>query len=245
MQYPSLRTIIFGLAVLTGTTSATVSLASFIPRIDNLPIQCSNVYNSRIEGCTAEDFNPTATCSSACVQGLVKITEAVNSGCSNVDVGETSIIGVFQNGLGIQALCPGVTVTTISSTSSSTTAPAQTSTQAVASTTSTTSTSETEDDEPSSTSSAGLLTDPGATGTFTTSTVNAPPTSAAQPGASSTDTNNSASPSGVANSQLSNADSGGGSPFDVVATGESSRLRVVDVSMATLLATALLFVACA
>lgn len=244
MQYSSLRAVIFGLVALAGTTSATVSLASFIPRIDNLPTQCANVYNARIEGCTADDFKSTATCSSACVQGLVKITEAVAKDCINVDAGETSIIGVFQNGLGIQALCPGVTVTIISSTSSSTTVAAQTSTSAVASTTSTTSTtstSETTTSEPSSTSSGGLITDPGATGTFVASTVNAPATSAAQP--SSAEPQSSASASQKVNSQLSNSDSGGGSPFDVVATGSSSRLRVIDVSVASLLATSLLFVA--
>lgn len=242
MHYPSLRAVIFGLAALASTTSATVSLASFIPRIDTLPSQCASVYNSKIDGCTAEDFKKSATCSSACVQGLVKITEAVNRSCKDVDVGETSIIGVFQSGFGIQSLCPGVTVTTIASTSSSTQAPAQTSTHAVpstTSTTSTTSTAETQDVQPSSTSSGGILVDPSATATLVTSAVNAPP----EP--SSTENSNLASPSRVANSQLSNADSGGGSPFDVVATASSSRLRVTEVGMAALSAMALLFVACA
>ena len=245
MHYPSLRAVIFGLTALVGSTSASVSLASFIPRVDNLPSQCANIYNAKIEGCTAADFAQSATCSNACVQGLVKITEAVNRACQDVDVGETSIIGVFQNGLGIQSLCPGVTVTTISSTSSSTRAPAQTSTEAVASTTSTTSTSETQDAQSSSTSSGGLITDPKATATLVTSAVNAPPTTAAQAEPSPTGNSESAKPSGKANSQLSNADSGGGSPFDVVATASSPRLRVTDVRMAALLAIALLFVACA
>ncbi|KAF1849433.1 uncharacterized protein K460DRAFT_354282 [Cucurbitaria berberidis CBS 394.84] len=257
MQNPSLRAVIVGLVALAGTTSASVSLASFIPRIDNLPAQCASVYNSRIDGCTPDDFKPTATCSAVCVQGLAKITEAVIARCKDVDVGETSIIGVFQNGLGIQALCPGVTVTTISSIASSTRAAVPTSTRAVASTTLTTpttstasttstpSTSQTKDGQLSSTSSGGLLIDPSATGTFTTSTVNAPPTSAGQPGASSTGNSNAVKPSQVPNSQLSNTDSGGGSPFDVVATGLAGRLQVTDVCTATLLAIALLVVACA
>lgn len=242
---PSLPSVIIGLAALAAPLSTAVSLASFIPRIDILSSQCSTVYNAQIAGCTAEDFKPAATCSAACVQGLVKIEEGVKKNCANIDVGETSIIGVFQNGIGIQALCPGVTVTTISSSSSTTKATSQTSTTQAVAATSTTSTSQAAAATSSSASSGGLILDPSATATFATLTVSAAPTNSVQPGTSSTGNNLSAQPSQFRNSQLSNTDSGGGSPFDVVATGSSSQLRVVHVSMATLIATALLFVTCA
>ncbi|OAL48909.1 hypothetical protein IQ07DRAFT_600776 [Pyrenochaeta sp. DS3sAY3a] len=237
MRSPSLRTAITGLAVLAGTASA-VSLSSFTPRIDILPSACAAVYNAKIDGCVASDFNPGATCTSACVQGLVKIGEAVLRSCANVDVGETSIIGVFQNDLGIQALCPGVTVTTIPSSTSTTRAPSQTTTSPA---TTTSTSTENDDDEPSSTSSGGLIVDPSATGG---TTANTQPTNAVQPVASSPASSPAAQSSPVGNSQLSNADSGGGSPFDITASG-SSQLQAVGPALAALIATALLFVACA
>ncbi|KAH7385955.1 hypothetical protein BKA66DRAFT_400666, partial [Pyrenochaeta sp. MPI-SDFR-AT-0127] len=238
----SLPSVIIGLTALAAPLSAAVSLASFIPRIDILSSQCSTVYNAQIGGCVADDFKPAATCSAACVQGLVKIEEAVKKNCADIDVGETSIIGVFQNGIGIQALCPGVTVTTLSSSTSTTKATSQTSTTQAAATTVTTSNSQTDAAKSSSASTGGLTLDPSATATLATLTVSAAPSSSGAPGASSTGNNLSAQPSQLRNSQLSNSDSGGGSPFDVVATGSSSQLRIVDISMATLLATALLFI---
>jgi hypothetical protein len=251
------------LALLASTTSATtVSLASFIPRIDNLPSACGKVYNTVIAGCVASDFSKGTTCSAACVRGLNAIAQEVQSECANVDAGEISIIGVFQNGLGIQSLCPGVTVVTGSSSSekqtSTTTEVQKTSTQAVvtattkesssaAETTSTaaSSTTEADDGEESSTaqvsasssssSTGGLTLDPNATGAVTTTAVVAPPT----------DTATSSTKGAAATAQLSNADSGGGSPFDIVATGSSPQGRVFDSSVAGLLATAVLLVACA
>jgi hypothetical protein len=72
--------------------------------------------------------------------------------------------------------------------------------------------------------------DPNATGTFTSSA--APPTDTAQA-------------TQAPNAQLSNADSGGGSPFDVVAAGASSQLKTLDVSIAGLLAAAIALLASA
>lgn len=232
-----------GLTVFASTVSATVSLASFVPRIDNLLTQCATVYNYKIDGCVASDFSITSRCSATCVQGLVKITDAVLKSCADVDVGETSIIGVFQNGLGIQALCPGVTVTTGSSSTSTTTRVTSISSTQVAATTtaartSTTSTTQSSAPQSSSTSSGGLNIDPSATASLTTS-INASPTNVVQPGTSST-----AKPSQVAGSQLSNSDSGGGSPFDVVAVGASSHLRTFDIGVTCIIATALLLVTC-
>lgn len=253
MGSSSLRAALLALVLASTSSATTVSLASFIPRIDNLPKSCNAVYTSSISGCVADDFKSGATCSAACVRGLSAIAESVKDKCANVDAGELSIIGVFQNGLGIQSLCPGVTITTISSESAgktdTKTLEQATSTQAVLTTTSftnsaiqatsTSSSSNTDaedgDEEPtssaqttsSSSSTGGLVLDPNATGTFTASVI--PPTDTAQA-------------TQAPNAQLSNADSGGGSPFDVVAVGASSQLRTLEISIASLcgLAVALL-----
>ncbi|KAF1927799.1 uncharacterized protein M421DRAFT_15796, partial [Didymella exigua CBS 183.55] len=91
------------LASLAAATSD-ISLSQFTPRINNLPTECKAVYTSTIDGCTASDFSSSATCSAQCVAGLTRIAASVKSGCRNVDVGETSIIGVFQNDIGVAAL---------------------------------------------------------------------------------------------------------------------------------------------
>jgi hypothetical protein len=71
--------------------------------------------------------------------------------------------------------------------------------------------------------------DPNAsTATIATSTAAAVPTLVTDP---------SSAPNG--NSQLSNSDSGGGSPFDVVATGAAPQLLITKAGLTTLLASIL------
>jgi hypothetical protein len=114
----TLRSIALSFAILVTGASATVSLSSFTPRVDNIDnTQCRAAYTTTIKGCVASDFSPPNRCSSACVQGLVDIGALIQRVCANVDVGETSIIGVFQFGIGIASLCPGVEVVTITSKS--------------------------------------------------------------------------------------------------------------------------------
>jgi len=214
------------------------------------------VYTSGISGCVEGDFiamggsTSTPVCSTACVQGLARIQDAILKSCAGVAVGETSIIGAFQNGLGLRALCPGVTVTTRSPSTApltttqvavetstepaATTAPSRTS----LSTANTSSTSKTEGTPSSSTPSAGSAVDPSATAsTLPSSTVAA---------RSSTDAKSSTAgpnPSQAANRQLSNAESGGGSPFDVVAVGSASQRTVLGGTASLLVATVVLLVA--
>jgi uncharacterized cupin superfamily protein len=251
----------------TSASTEDVTLASFSPQINEnkLSTSCAKVYNTAIAGCTPSDFDATkqAVCTAACLRGLSAITDEVKSGCAGVDVGELSIIGVFQNGVGTKILCPKAADVTSSrsSVASETTAVVRPSTTAAATTkkeSSTTaqvtssaaasSTTETDDGEESSTaqetssssSTGGLPLDPNATGTLTTTTVVALPTDTAS---SST---NGAAATPAPNAQLSNADSGGGSPFDVQATGSSPQLRAFDIAAgATLLATTLMFIVCA
>jgi hypothetical protein len=219
----------FLLMGIVAATGGDIALSSFTPRIDNLPSQCKSVYNSKIDGCTPSDFagNP---CSQSCLRGLAQIGDAVKKSCSSVDVGETSIIGVFQNDIGIAALCPN-NRNSPSTTAESSTA-AQTSTRASSTDTSTrTSTSSSSSTAPTSKSSTASSRRPtesnASTVTFATpteTTAPSPTTDASERG----------------NTQLSNADSGGGSPFDVVATGSGSQLRHATLGMvvAVLLAAA-------
>ncbi|KAH9866986.1 hypothetical protein IAQ61_007576 [Plenodomus lingam] len=251
MGFSTLRIAILGLTLLVSTTSATISLSNFTPRIDNLPAQCATVYTTNIEGCVAGDFSSTdgstPICSEACLQGLAKIQNAVSQSCAGVDVGETSIIGVFQNGLGLRALCPAGTVTSqSSSTTKTTTTKVSVPPRSSAGATTTTSSAEsvrpsgvasassppgTEDAQSSSLSGSRPSLD-----TFTTSAqaTNVAPSSTAR-----------ASTTRAPSNQLSNTGSGGGSPFDVVAVASSSQLKMLNMTVASLIATAVLFFACA
>ncbi len=217
---------------LVAATGGEISLSNFTPRIDNLPTQCKTVYNTKIDGCVSSDFNLGATCSSVCLAGLAKIGSAVKIGCTGVDVGETSIIGVFQNNIGIAALCPNNKQASASSSSPSTARTTmQTSTRTSAPAT-TIVAPPTNTAQPSSASSSGL--NPDTTATLVTSDPGALPTLVTEP--SSVPTGNSG------NSQLSNSDSGGGSPFDIVATGAAPQLQLSKIALSVLLVTVSLVV---
>ncbi|EAT82010.2 hypothetical protein SNOG_10616 [Parastagonospora nodorum SN15] len=104
-MHTSLRAIAFGVALLISGTSATVSLSSFTPRINNIGnTQCESAYNTLIKGCQASDFGGDVVCSAACIRGLQEITQLVQRSCSGVRVDQSSIIGVFQSGIGIKSL---------------------------------------------------------------------------------------------------------------------------------------------
>lgn len=240
MQHPSLSTLMMGLIALAGSTSA-VQLASFIPRIDRLSASCSIVYNAQIDGCVPDDFKPGATCSAACVRGLSRLTDGVKRACAGDDPGETSIIGVFQAGLGIGALCPSVAVVT----SSSSPAPQPTNTKPPVPPRESTSATTTE-----VSASTGIITDPNATNVAPPPPGPPPPPPNGNPAAPlppppPNNNNQDNAPAPTANSQLSNSDSGGGSPFDVVATGSALQSRSIHVTVATLVASAVLFAMCA
>lgn len=212
-----------GLAAATG---GTISLSNFTPRIDKLPAQCKTVYDTKIDACVSSDFNLGATCSSGCLAGLAKIGAAVKTGCSGVDVGETSIIGVFQNDLGVAALCPNNRQTSTSASPSSTQRTTLQSSTRTSTPATTTAGAPTSTNQPANTSSSGLNLDN--TATLANPTSSAAPTLETQP--SSAPTNNGG------NSQLSNSDSGGGSPFDIVATGSAAQLHFSNAALTILLA---------
>ncbi|KAF2014769.1 hypothetical protein BU24DRAFT_463526 [Aaosphaeria arxii CBS 175.79] len=249
------RTLIMSALVPVGVavTNSPVSLSNFIPRIENLPSQCQSVYTRTIQGCTQTDFTSSSGCSSSCLNGLVTITREVNRSCANVDVPETSIIGVFLLGLGIPSLCPNAVVTTIAATSAAPTQqppPPQTSS------------SEDDGDDVTTTTtssaaavtstSSGIAVDPSiptdttlATSIATTAVQSAnPPSETGNQDAQSSPATSAAAPQQTADTQKSNAESGGGSPFDVVAEGgaapPSERIGS-KVALSCILGTALLF----
>ncbi|KAH7380444.1 hypothetical protein DE146DRAFT_296707 [Phaeosphaeria sp. MPI-PUGE-AT-0046c] len=252
-MHTTMRSLALGLALLITGASAQVSLSNFTPRVDiQNSVQCRAAYTTTIKGCQASDFTSPNRCSSACVQGLQDIGEVIKRVCQGVDVGETSIIGVFQFGIGIGLLCPGVDVVTASS--SARTTARTTNTQAATSRTTTssvpppaysldkaplslttstlTSTLAVSSEAAQTSSQGGLQVDPNPTsiaGGATTGNAQPPATSAA------------AAP----NVQAQNGVSGGGSPFDVVAFGASSQLGALDCTLAALVGTVLFFIACA
>ncbi|PSN65715.1 hypothetical protein BS50DRAFT_396470 [Corynespora cassiicola Philippines] len=223
----------------SGLTRAegSVSLSNFTPRIENLPSQCQAVYTTPIDGCQSKDFTgQTSSCSSPCITGLIKISKSINEQCKSVDVPETSIIGVFLLGQGIQALCPGITVTTISSAAST---QQQTSTPTPPSSSSSPEASSTPQSIQIDTTIASST-----LATSATSTPSAPPappaSSAPTPDQPAALSSSAPDPQDTGSSQVSNADSGGGSPFDVVATGASPPTQRRDALLAVVVGALLL-----
>lgn len=244
MHNPFFRVIMSLMAV--GVTSATqsISLSNFTPRIENLPASCQSAYTSPIEGCQASDFTTADRCSAQCVQGLIKISNLVAQQCGNVDVPETSIIGVFLLGKGVPSLCPGVEVTTVGQ-SSTQAPPPQTSAQAQTSSAAQPPASS----QAQASSSAAASSSSAESAPAQSSAANTPNQSAAPPSSTSVpqitfDTGNAPpAPAQTADSQKSNKDSGGGSPFDVQATGASSQLQLGNYAILAMLGIAAFFTA--
>lgn len=89
-----------------------VSLSDFKPALTDLRGICKQAYDTTITGCRTRDFAPAgSSCSNVCIQGLVTINKVVNRDCTGVDVPETSLVGLFLRGQGLQALCNIAVVT--------------------------------------------------------------------------------------------------------------------------------------
>ncbi|KAF2759165.1 hypothetical protein EJ05DRAFT_499590 [Pseudovirgaria hyperparasitica] len=229
---------VLALACLLPFTSA-VALVDFTPRNTNLPERCDRVYNQQVPGCVNADFigmgtTNKAKCSQACVDGLVVIQTAVQKACGGLALDAQSLIGRFLKGDVITELCPNFAVTTIlppappnseptpssapPSVSSTVDRPSQTSTAiSSANSASPTETEASPSAIPSSIQSeTPIATDanppPAPTETTIVATQPAPSQNGGQDGLPP---------------QLSNPDSGGGSPFDVTAgTGAASSLTL-------------------
>ncbi|OCK90565.1 uncharacterized protein K441DRAFT_236201 [Cenococcum geophilum 1.58] len=220
---------------LWATAATAISLSNFTPRINDLPSACNTVYTQTIPGCQVSDFSTNAQCSKACINGLVQISAEVNSQCANADVSETSIIGVFLLGQGIPALC-NIQVTT---------APATTQVKSTAAPSS----SAVPSSSAAQKSSAGIIMDTSSSPIMSSTLVTSAVASSTPPAVSSAPESSTLSSAEVQSSvkasstsatfslasstksaastktstiQKSNPNSGGGSPFDVQAVGNSS-----------------------
>ncbi|MCJ1310125.1 hypothetical protein MMC25_003786 [Agyrium rufum] len=129
-------------------TTIALSLSDF-QRISGFSTSCTNAYNSQISGCTAQDFNGQAGCSSECIAGLQSEQQLLQSACLGESMRPTKLIERFLDGTGVVAVCPSAILTTIFETTfggggetsttqqaSQTTEQTATSTQVVPSTTS-------------------------------------------------------------------------------------------------------------
>ena len=95
------------LPLLTCTILAqSVNLSQF-QQISGFPSDCTEAYNTPIPGCTSNDFIDNHACSQSCVSGLIALTRLINSACAGISTSPNTLIGLFFEGKGVQALCPG------------------------------------------------------------------------------------------------------------------------------------------
>ncbi|MCJ1333557.1 hypothetical protein MMC10_010257 [Thelotrema lepadinum] len=90
-----------------------VNLSQF-QQINGFPSTCTKAYNTPIPGCTPNDFTNDNPCSQACVAGLMALTSLINSSCAGISTSPNTLIGLFFEGQGVQALCPAVSSISVS-----------------------------------------------------------------------------------------------------------------------------------
>ncbi|OJD24075.1 hypothetical protein ACJ73_04563 [Blastomyces percursus] len=86
-------------------TVIAISLDQIQPII-SFPPSCTRVYTSEISDCTVRDFANGGSCSPECVESLEALTRSLNAACVGTRAFSTALIGLFFQGLGVQALCP-------------------------------------------------------------------------------------------------------------------------------------------
>lgn len=234
--------------ILTAAVAAqSISLNGNFQRIDfDIGQQCRAAYNSPIPDCSAADFQNNSPCSDACILSLKKLQVTLNTVCGVRVDGRTLLGNAFQGKL-VQALCNTAVASTSAEASTiapvlskstleaatteeaATTAPVLSkSTSEAAKTTSSARSSSarsetTSSDISSSTTATSLHLGIGDSDPTPTSTVAVIATATVVP--SSTSFNQVAQPTGLSRQQHqidANRDSGGGSPFDIVAVDRSS-----------------------
>ena len=237
------------LLVMASTASA-FSLSNFqIISSASVPLGCILAYNSPIPGCTMNDFVRGKGCSAACVNGLTKVQNTLESACYDVNADSGTVLGQVLLGNLVALVCPGSSPETpVSTPSKSSTAAPTTVTRTTSSrpaltfttvrpSSTTTSASTTQTDEPdtdteSSTSGPSPTDAPGTQLTTIPFEQSSPPTSASS---SPSSTTRAASPDPTPDNS-----SGFGSPFDVVASG-STQLAARWAAILVALGVGLLF----
>ncbi|KAK2767307.1 hypothetical protein CKAH01_15279 [Colletotrichum kahawae] len=96
-----------------GGTDLTLSNFQLLTQL-SIPLGCLLTYNNPIQGCTANDFSSTGTCSVSCRRGLLLMQTNIQDVCQSVSVQANTVLGQALAGNLIGLLCPSNQVTTTS-----------------------------------------------------------------------------------------------------------------------------------
>ncbi|ETS03749.1 hypothetical protein M419DRAFT_128163 [Trichoderma reesei RUT C-30] len=230
-----------------------------------VPVQCLYAYNMPIQRCTPDDFSIGASCSQSCISGLQAAQFTVRGLCFSVNAPANSLLKQIQDGHIVDVLCgvnkapipttpasvvppkttppipapssnPDAPRPIFSTLSTSTTQSQTTSSSALPEATTSTPTSETSStstESQDSTTSEAASSLPTASTTEDASSPTPQPSNDDQP--SSSTRNTKPKPTRPPNLQPG---SGGGSPFDFVASSRATNLELAGGSIAFAIAIA-------
>ncbi|PKK54918.1 hypothetical protein CI102_224 [Trichoderma harzianum] len=240
VQRPSLASLVF----LAGAASAnSLSLSNFQSLTSSVSVQCLYAYNLPIRGCSPSDFGSGATCSEGCITGLQAVQFSVQGFCTNINAASNSLLAEVKGGHILDALCKKdaplkSTASTPTPPPTKTPPPPQTSSQSkeTTSTTSTISTTSitsqpisTTSSVPSTTVTTAVtsaipttltsVTIPSSTSESTTETTNAATSQTTNDQQPTSTSEENLKPTRRPNTQPG---SGGGSPFDFVASSKAT-----------------------
>lgn len=84
-----------------------LTLSDFQP-INGFSAQCTQTYNTPLQGCTKSDFQSGHPCSTDCITFLEALTEMLNTNCKGTSAFPNTLIGLFFSQQGTSTLCPNV-----------------------------------------------------------------------------------------------------------------------------------------
>lgn len=244
------------LILLAGTASAALlTLSSFEGLGSPAPVQCLYAYNSPIRGCTPHDFVSDATCSESCIQGLQAVQFTVRSLCANVNTASSPLLKQIQAGNILGALCKADTTqksttsasashtsTTLKTTTKQTSSRPQSTISSASHLTSTKLSTTTEAATSTTTSTTAIpsTTSVEVSSSTSKSTTEATITPTSQTTTSEPATSSSERPSKPTRPPNIQPGSGGGSPFDFVASNTATKFKLSKGSITTVIGIALM-----
>ncbi|KAL7955573.1 hypothetical protein V8C34DRAFT_307369 [Trichoderma compactum] len=243
VQRPSLASLVFLAGAASGTS---LSLSNFQSLTSSVSVQCLYAYNLPIRGCSLSDFTGGTTCSESCIAGLQAVQFSVQGLCTNINAAPNSLIVEVKEGHILDVLCkkdakPRSTTLTPTPPPTRTPPPPQTSSEPkrTSSTTSTTSILiSTTSSIPSTTVTTAVtsaipttLTSviiPSSTSESTTEATKAATSQATNDEQPTSTSQEQPKPTRRPNTQPG---SGGGSPFDFVASSKGTGLKLTRASI--------------
>ena len=84
-----------------------LTLSDFQP-INGFSAQCTQSYNTPLQGCTQSDFQSDHSCSANCITFLEALTKMLNTDCKGISAFPNTLIGLFFSQQGTSTLCPNV-----------------------------------------------------------------------------------------------------------------------------------------